>query len=82
MQHTLTVDGKRYTGRQIAKLFDRNNMTNGDDYIVTLNGSRYCANYRQIQDPPYAPTCSASDANAIALMPDNGFYRWSIWLDY
>jgi len=79
-QRTLTVNGKRYTGKQIAKMFCDNNITNGGDYIVNLNGFRYFANYRQIQDDYFAPTCSAGRANAIALMPDDGMYKYSIWL--
>lgn len=79
-QQTLTVNGKRYTGKQIAKLFDKNNMTNGDDYIINLNGEKFFANYRQIQDAYFAPTCSAGNANAIALMPDDGMFKFSIWL--
>lgn len=81
-QKTLTVNGKRFTARQISRLMTSDNMTNGDDYIVHLNGIKYFANYRQIQDPPYAPTCQKADANAIALCPDNGSYKWSIWLEY
>ena len=80
MQKTITVRGKTYTGRQVAQLFDINNMTNGEDYIVDLNGDKYYANYRQMQDAYFAPTCSAENANAIALMPDDGSYKWSTWI--
>lgn len=80
MQKTLTVNGKRFTAQQIAKLFDPANMTNGNDYIVSLNGEKYFANYRQVEDQYWAPTCSAAKANAIALMPDNGSYSYSIWM--
>lgn len=80
MQQTLTVNGKRYTGKQVSKLLDKHNMTNGDDYIVTLGGEKYYANYRQVQDQFFAPTCNPRDANAIALMPDDGSFKWSIWL--
>jgi len=79
-QQTLTVNGKRYTGKQVAKLLDKNNMTNGEDYIVNLNGEKYFANYREIQDAHFAPVCNAGRANAISLMPDNGTYTWSVWL--
>jgi hypothetical protein len=79
MQKTLTVNGKRYTGKQISKMFNINEMTNGDDYIVYLGGYRFYANYRKAEDY-FAPTCDADEANAIALMPDNGSYRWSTWL--
>jgi hypothetical protein len=80
MQKSLTINGKRFTAKQIAKMFDTKNMTNGEDFIVSLNGQKYFANYRQVQDPPYAPVCSRSDANAIALMPDNGSYHYSVWM--
>lgn len=81
-QQTITIRGKRYTASQIDRLMDANEMTNGDDYIITINGDRYYANYRQIQDPPFAPTCDRDEANAIALMPDDGMYRWAKWLDF
>ena len=71
---------KKMTGKQIAKLFDKNNMTNGGDYMITINGARYCANYRQMQDNYWAPVCDRQNANAIALMPDDGLFTYSIWL--
>lgn len=80
MQKTLTVNGKKFTARQISKLFDPAEMTNGADYIVNINGDKYFANYRQMQDPPFAPTCSADQADAIALMPES-VYRWTIWME-
>lgn len=80
MQKTITVNGKRYTGKQVAALLDKNKMTNGEDYIITLGGERYFANYREIQDAYFAPTCDAGQANAIALSPDDGMFQWSIWL--
>ncbi len=82
MQKTITVAGHRYTARQIDRMMTDDNMTVGMDYIITLGDAQYFANYRQIQDPPYAPTCSRDRANAITLMPDNGSYRWSIWLAF
>lgn len=85
MQKTLTVRGKKYTGKRIANLFDPENMTNGGDYIVDLEGLRFIGNYRQIQDAYFAPTCSRSRANAIALSPQNsdfGYsYSYTIWLE-
>ena len=82
-QKTVTISGKRFTAKKIDRMMDENNMTNGGDYIITLNGELFYANYRQIQDEPFAPTCSRRDANAIALMQDEGgYYRWSIWLDF
>lgn len=80
MQKTLTVNKKRYTGQQIADQFNESEMTNGGDYIVLLNGQRYFGNYRQVQDAHFAPVVSAGNANAVALMPDDGMYHWSIWL--
>ena len=79
MQKTLTIYGLRFTGKQIAAKFDKANMTNGGDYIVLLNGRRFYANYRQIQDANFAPVCSAARANAISLMPDNS-HTWDIWV--
>ena len=80
MQKTITVRGKTYTGKQVAQKFDQANMTNGEDYIVDINGDKYFANYRQIQDDYFAPVCSKCNANAIALCPDNGSYSFDIWL--
>lgn len=80
MQKTLTVNGKKFTAKQIAKLFDPANMTNGNDYIININGDKYFANYREMQDPPFALTCDADRANAIALMPE-GEYHWTIWME-
>lgn len=84
MQKTLTVNGKRYTGKRIAKLFDSDQMTKGNDYIIHIDGLKFYANYRQLQDPPFAPVCNKSDANAIALMPENSQFgytwSWDIWL--
>ena len=82
MQQTITINGKRYTAHQISKLMSQDNMTRGDDYIIMLNGRKYFANYRQIQDANYAPTCDKARANAIALMFDDGLFHWDIWLDY
>ena len=84
MQKTLTIKGKKYTGKQIEKFFDKNNMTVGDDYIVDIDGLRFFAQYRQIQDAYFAPVCSKSNANAIALIPQNSHfgysYSYDIWL--
>jgi len=80
MQKTLTINGKKYTGKQISKLFDSKNMTNGGDYIITINSQKFYSNYRQIQDQYFAPVCDKFNANAIALMRDNE-YRYSIWLN-
>jgi hypothetical protein len=65
-------------------MFDSKNMTKGDDYIVTIDGLQFLANYRQIQDSFFAPVCDHLDANAIALMPQNSKFGYSdnydIWL--
>ena len=86
MQKTLTVKGKRYTGKRIAGMFDKDNMTNGDDYIVDIDGLRFVGNYRQIQDAYFAPVCNKGNANAIALAPQNSVfgysYKYSIWLEF
>lgn len=82
MQHTLTIRGKRFTSSSIDRLMDQDAMTNGSDYIVTLNGDRYFANYRQIQDAIFSPVCDRNGSDAIALAPDNGTYHYSIWLDF
>ena len=81
-QQTLTINGKRFTGRKVASLMTSDEMTVGGDYIVILNGQRFFANFRQHQDPPFAPVCRRDNADSIALMPDNGLYKYSIWLDY
>jgi len=80
-QKTLTVNGKRFTGKQIAKLLSKDNMTNGGDYILQIEKENFFANYRQIQDPPFAPVCDPQEANAISLMRNDGSYTWDIWLE-
>jgi len=82
MQKTLTIQGKRFTGQSIDLLFSKDNMTNGEDYIITLNGHKFYANYRQQQDSFFAPVCDRDKANAIALMPDDGFFKWQYWLEF
>ena len=81
MQKTLTVKGKRFTGKQIANMFDHKMMTYGQDYIVYLNSKKFYGVYRQIQDQHFAPVCNRKDANAISLMPDDGSFHYSIWLE-
>lgn len=78
-QKSITVRGKRYTGKQIAKHFNGGNMTRGGDYIINLNGDKFFANYRQIQDSYWAPVCAAEKANAVALMPEHS-YSWDVWV--
>jgi hypothetical protein len=78
VQKTLTVNGKRFASKQIVKI--PNQITRGDDYKVVLNGFVYFWNYRQIQDEYFAPVCDPDEANAIALMPDDGTYKYSIWM--
>ena len=79
MQKTLTINGKKFTAKNIAAKFDENNMTYGGDYIIRLNGQKFFANYRQIQDQQFAPVCSKENANAIALTKE-WEYRASIWI--
>jgi hypothetical protein len=84
MQKTLTINGRRYTGKRIAAMFDVHEMTRGEDYIVTIDGLQFLGNYRQIQDSFFAPVCEPKDATAIALMPRNSKFGYSdnynIWL--
>ena len=84
MQKTITINGKRYTGKQIAKILNKDNMTVGGDYIVDIDGLRFFGNYRQVQDDYFAPVCSKGNADAIALMPHNSHfgynYSYDIWL--
>ena len=84
MQKTLTINGKRYTGKRIAKMFDYSNKTNGEDYIIDIEGLRFFGNYRQVQDGYFAPVCDKGVANAISLCPHNiqfGYpYGYTIWL--
>ena len=69
MQKTLTVNGKRYTSRQIANL--PREETNGD-YIVNLNGEKFIFfNFR-----------NENESNYIALMRNDGCFKWSIWMPY
>jgi hypothetical protein len=81
MQKTLTVDGERFTPRQIEKLFsdDPDKMTFGGDYIVYLNCKRYFAKYHRIRNEFSAPVCDKDEANAIFLMSDDGSYNL-IWM--
>ena len=81
IQKTLTIDSKRYTAKQINAYMLEDRMTTGGDYIIRLHGRVYYANYRMVQqDDLWAPVCNRPDANAIALMPNDGSYKWSIWL--
>lgn len=80
MRKTLSANGKKYTARQITKL--PRQETNGGDYIVTLNGEKFYFNFRQIQDDHFAPVCDEHEANAIALMRDDGSFSWSIWMPF
>ena len=80
MQKTLTIRGKRYTAKQIAKLMTDDTMINECDHVIRLNGNKYFATFRNRRDD-WAPVCKKEDANAIALMPDDGCFRYSIWLE-
>ena len=79
MQKTLTVNGKRFTGKQIAKEFNATQMTHGEDYIIFLNGQKFFGNYRK-HDGYYLPVCDVSESDCIALMSDNGTYTWDKWI--
>lgn len=79
-QKTLTVNGKRFSGKQIAALMNENQVTNGGDYIVNLNGEKFFANFRQRQDDFFAPVCDRSQADSIAMMLDNGTYHYDTWI--
>lgn len=81
MQQTYTVRGKRFSAKQIERLFDPGNMTNGEDFIIHLNGVKHFANYRQEQDQYFAPVCDRDDANCIALSPEGPQqYRPTVWM--
>lgn len=81
MQKTFTVDGKKFTGKQIAKLFDENEMTVGEDYIFYLNGVMFFGNYRHDDgDDFFAPVCNKEEANCIRIEPENNYLRKSIWI--
>jgi len=81
MQKTLTVNGKKFTAKKIASMFDDNNMTNGGDYIVVLNGLQFVGNYRQQQDNYFAPVCDKKDADCICLYSPMDWYTKSIWIE-
>lgn len=78
MQKTLTVNGKIFTAKDITLL--QKDITVGGDYMTKINNELYFWNYRQIQDAFFAPVCSPDNANAIALMPNNGSYIYSVWM--
>jgi hypothetical protein len=67
MQKTYTVNKVRFTGKQIFNLMKDAPESNGVHYIITLNGKKYGALYRQEQDYPFAPACSREKATAITL---------------
>jgi hypothetical protein len=78
MQKTLTINSKRFTAKTITKL--PKEITNGGSYITVINGEKFFWDYRQIQDCYFAPVCNKNEANAIALMRDNGSYHYSVWM--
>jgi hypothetical protein len=80
MQKTLTVGGKKYTGKQIAAMFSDDRVTNGGDFMVVLGGNLFFANYRHMEDSFFAPVCDKASADAISLMPNDGSFSWSVWL--
>lgn len=76
MQKTITISGKKFSAKGIEKLFDSDCMTNGNDYIVCLNGHKFFANYREIQDAYFAPVCNKQNANAIVLIGVDYSFTW------
>jgi hypothetical protein len=81
MQKTITIGGHKYNGKQIAKMFNKDNITNGEDYIVDVGGVRMYGNYRQEQDTYYAPVCDRRSATCIALyVPEWGHSYYDLWL--
>lgn len=67
MQKTLTVNGKRYTGKQISKMLHDGNKVNEADYRISLNGFVYFATYREVQCSYFAPVSSKTNATPTQL---------------
>lgn len=68
MQKTITITGKKFSGKQISRLMDSAPTTaDGYTYLIDLNGMPFAAQYRQEQDYPFAPVCSKDNATAIKL---------------
>lgn len=81
MQKTITVNGKRFTGNQIARLLDENNKNSWGDYIVYLNGVKYFVNFRNVKPGEYfAPVCSKENANVVSVSPENEDDYARAWL--
>lgn len=83
MQKTITINGRQYNGRKIASLINRDDVTNGGDYIVNIGGVECLVNLRQVQDQYYAPVVdSLAKANAIEVLV--GYNLWpnqrTVWL--
>ena len=74
MQKTITINGKRYTGKQIAKLMDASKVEREDGMakFVTFGQSRpieYCCEYRHDDNDGYfAPIVKYQrEANCIKI---------------
>ena len=81
MQKTLTIRHKKFTGKMISKIIDVTKHESGEDYAIFINGVKFWANYRDYRTGEYfTPVCSKNNASVIALMPDDGYYNYSIWL--
>ena len=70
MKQTITVNGKKYAGKQIADLMDKSNITNDlGDKFIKLGGDEFMCQYRHDDhDGYYAPQVgSRSRANCIVV---------------
>jgi hypothetical protein len=77
MQKTLTVNGKRFTAKQIIKM--EYTQLDGGDYATFLNERIYFWNFRRYEDDFSAPVCAESDANCIVLSGPNST-NFNIWM--
>lgn len=67
MQKTLSVNGKKFTAKQIVS--EKVGVTNGEDFISILNGVRVIWNYRHNDNDNYFnPVCNESEANNIQVV--------------
>lgn len=83
MQKTLTVKGRKYTGKQIADLMDASTITNdlGDNFI-TLGNVEFACQYRHDDhDGIFAPhVMSRARANCIK-MECMSHYMAPVWIE-
>lgn len=66
MHKTMTVNGKRFTGKAIDKRMNPDNMTCWGEYIILLNGKKFYAHYRR-EEGVYMPVSKREDAEMIFL---------------